>query len=415
METVLEPIAELPFFVVLLLLLALARVMGELMERMGQPSMMGEILAGVILGPSLLNLIHVNAELEVFSQLGVFMLVIIAGMEISVDSIIKGLQGKNIFISLAGFFIPLFMGLLLGTVFQLHVVETIFISLCISITALPISVRILMDLGKLNTDIGNKIISVAIFNDVVALSILGIVMDSLKSSPGNINQIPLSAIGLSVGYTLLKVILFMAAVYVAFRLLDKLTKHRNYTKTRIDRIVGKLKSKESLFAIIFVFILAFASLSELVGLHFVIGAFFGAMLLSHELLGKENFHIVEKSTSTIAMGFLAPIFFATIGLEFQISAMNNLALLAAVLIISFVSKIFGGYIGGKLAGFTDRGALTIGIGLNGRGIMELVIANIALSGGYISSATFSILVVMGILTTFSTPFLLKKAFATNEY
>lgn len=94
-----------------------------------------------------------------------------------------------------------------------------------------------------NTDIGNKIISVAIFNDVVALSILGIVMDSLKLSPSNINNIPLSAIGLSVGYTLLKVIIFMIAIYVAFRLLDKLTKRRNYTKTRIDRIVSKLKAK----------------------------------------------------------------------------------------------------------------------------------------------------------------------------
>ena len=200
MNTVLEPIAELPFFVILLLLLAFARVLGELMERIGQPAMMGEILAGILLGPSVLNLIHMNSELTVFSQLGVFMLVIIAGMEISVVQIVEGLKGKNILISLAGFFIPLVMGLATGFVFELALVETLFISLCISITALPISVRILMDLNKLNTDIGNKIIAAAIFNDVVALSILGILLDGLKtSSPGDYNQVSLTSIALSVG------------------------------------------------------------------------------------------------------------------------------------------------------------------------------------------------------------------------
>lgn len=411
MNTVLEPIADLPFFVILLLLLAFARVLGELMERIGQPAMMGEILAGILLGPSVLNLIHMNSELTVFSQLGVFMLVIIAGMEINVVQIVEGLKGKNILISLAGFFIPLIMGLGMGFIFKLDLVESLFISLCISITALPISVRILMDLNKLNTDIGNKIIAAAIFNDVVALSILGILLDGLKtSSPGVYNQVTLSAVALSVGFTLLKVIAFILLVYIAFRVIDRLSEKKNYTKLKIDRMVGALKSKESLFAIIFVFILAFASVSEAVGLHFVIGAFFGAMLLSHELLGKENFKIVEKSISTIAMGFLAPIFLTTVGLQFSLGSLTNIPLLCGVLIVSFISKIVGGYLGGKGAGFSDRDALTIGVGLNARGIMELVIANIALSAGFISSGTFSILVLMGIVTTFSTPLLLKKIF-----
>jgi Kef-type K+ transport system membrane component KefB len=411
MNTVLEPIAELPFFVILLLLLAFARVLGELMERIGQPAMMGEILAGILLGPSVLNLIHMNSELTVFSQLGVFMLVIIAGMEISVVQIVEGLKGKNILISLAGFFIPLVMGLATGFVFELALVETLFISLCISITALPISVRILMDLNKLNTDIGNKIIAAAIFNDVVALSILGILLDGLKtSSPGDYNQVSLTSIALSVGFTLLKVIAFIVLVYIAFRIIDRLSQKKNFTKIKIDRMVGTLKSKESLFAIIFVFILGFASVSEAVGLHFVIGAFFGAMLLSHELLGRENFKIVEKSISTIAMGFLAPIFLTTIGLQFKLSSLTNIPLLIGVLVVSFVSKIVGGYLGGKGAGFSDRDSLTIGVGLNARGIMELVIANIALAAGFISSGTFSILVLMGIATTFSTPLLLKKIF-----
>lgn len=408
MNNVLEPIAELPFFVVLLLLLALARVMGELMERIGQPAMMGEILAGILLGPSVLNIIHVNSELTVFSQLGVFMLVIIAGMEINVVNIIDGLKGKNLFISLAGFFIPLFSGLLVGYLFELEIVETLFISLCISITALPISVRILMDLGKLHTDIGNKIVSAAIFNDVVALSILGILMDGIESSGKDYNQISLTNISISIGFTLLKLLAFILLVYISFRIVDRLSQKKNYTKMKIDKMVRALKSKESLFAIIFVFILAFASVSEAVGLHFVIGAFFGAMLLSNELLGKENFKIAEKSVSTIAMGFLVPIFLATVGLQFQLDTLYNIPFLLVIIFVSFASKIVGGYLGSKLAGYNNNEAITIGVGLNARGIMELVIADIALKAGFINHGTFSILVLIGIVTTFATPFLLKK-------
>jgi len=405
-----EPIAHLPFFVILLLLLAFARVFGELMERWGQPSMIGEILAGILLGPSLLNLIHLNSELKVFAEVGVFLLIIIAGMEIKVQDVLEGLKGKNLIISLFGFFLPLLSGFAIGYFLNLDIVETIFISLCISITALPVSVRILLDLGKLNTDVGKKIISVAIFNDVAALAILGIVLDVMKDGKTDITIIPITSILASVGITLLKVLLFMIVVISAFRIIDRLTRKKDYMRLKLDILVRKLKSKESFFAIMFIFILCFASLSELVGLHFIVGAFFGAMLLSHELLGKDNFEKMEKSTSNIAMGFLAPVFFATLGLEFEVSSLNNILLIVWVLVVSFSSKIFGGYFGSKLAGYSDRDSFSIGIGLNGRGIMELVIANIALTNGYISANTFSVLVLMGILTTLSTPLLLKKVF-----
>ena len=112
----------------------------------------------------------------------------------------------------------------------------------------------------------------------------------------------------------------------------------------------------------------------------------------------------------MAMGFLAPIFFAGIGLEFNISSISNVALLLAVLLVSYSSKIMGGFLGGTLAGLGSRVSLTLGLGLNARGIMEIVIANIAYRNGLISTEIFSILVIMGVLTTLTTPLLLKKAF-----
>ena len=131
------PSLELPFFANLLLLLVLARFFGEIMERFKQPAMIGEILAGVLLGPTILNFIHRTEELKVISELGVFLLVIIAGLEINLDDIVKSLKGRNIVISLLAFFVPITSGFFVGRYFELDVMSTIFIGLCVAITALP--------------------------------------------------------------------------------------------------------------------------------------------------------------------------------------------------------------------------------------------------------------------------------------
>lgn len=395
---------ELPFFVNLLMLLVVARLMGELMERYNQPAMIGEILAGIILGPSLLALVYYNLELKVFSEMAVFLLVIMAGLEINPHEVRNAIRGRKIWIAILAFVIPISSGILIGQIFSLDIMITTFLSLCISITALPVSVRILMDLKKLNTDIGQKIITVAIFNDVIALMILGILIDNRGE------QTTYSEVATSIGYTLLKVLAFLLILALAYRLIDNASKKGDYVKTLLDKIVAFLKGKESLFAILFCFILLFASISELVGLHFVVGAFFAAMLLTKEVLGSEHYKTLEKTTSTITMGFLAPIFFAAIGLQFEIFSLDNIPLLIAVIIVSFGSKIIGGYIGARFAGMNHKASVTMGIGLNARGIMELVIANIALSEGIIDTSLFSILVIMGLLTTIATPFLLKRAF-----
>ena len=154
------PSLELPFFVNLLLLLVLARALGEIFERFKQPAMIGEILAGVILGPSVLNFIHRTEDLKVISDLGVFLLVILAGLEIQFDDILKSLRGRSFVISVLAFFLPIVCGFFVGKAFGQDVMTTVFIGLCVAITALPVSIRILMDLGKLNSTVGQKIVSV---------------------------------------------------------------------------------------------------------------------------------------------------------------------------------------------------------------------------------------------------------------
>ncbi len=402
------PAFELPFFVNILILLVVARVFGEIMERFNQPAMIGEILAGVVLGPALLNFIHRTEDIKVISELGVFLLVILAGLEINLDDVLKSLKGKNIIISLSAFFLPIFSGFAVGKLFHQDVMTTVFIGLCVAITALPVSIRILMDLGKLNSPLGQKIVSVAIFDDVMALTILGILLD-LKDVEKTFYSITTTTI-----YTLLKLAFFLIVVVISYRLIKRFTKEENFIEQQLNKVLGFLKGKESLFAILFVFILIFASITEAVGLHFIIGSFVAAMLINKDLIGEKHLNTVHNTTNSMAMGFLAPIFFAGIGLEFKFEAISNYWLLIAIVFVSFASKIAGGFIGGRAAGLKNRESIVLGIGLNARGIMELVIANIAYQAKLINSEIFSMLVIMGLLTTLTTPFLLKRVFKSID-
>ncbi len=398
------PHLVLPFFTNLLILLVTARIFGEILERIKQPAMIGEIIAGIIVGPSVLNIIHRTEDIKVISDLGIFLLVIMAGLEINVDDILRSLRGRNIIISISAFFIPIVSGLAVGYFFGLEIMTTTFLALCVAITALPVSIRILVDLGKLNSVVGQKIISVAIFDDVIALSILGVLLN-VKDTDRSF-----AAVLKAGGVSLLKLAIFVALLSAVYLLLKKLTKRGNYLEQSLNRVIGFLKGREPLFAIFFAFVLLFSTFTETLGLHFIVGTFFASMLISDSLIGRDNLKTIERTTSNIAMGFLAPIFFAGIGLEFNVSSITNISLLLAVIVVSYLSKISGGYIGGRFAGLSSIVSFTLGIGLNARGIMELVIANIAHKEGVISDEIFSILVIMGVLTTITTPVMLRRLF-----
>jgi Kef-type K+ transport system membrane component KefB len=395
---------QLPFIVNLLILLLSAKLLGELAERLGQPSMIGEVLAGVILGPSLFNIISAPGEIKVIAELGVFMLIVLAGMEIEVEEIRNSIRGRNIWIALLGFLVPMASGIAIGLFFHFSNTFTIFLGLCIAITALPVSIRILMDLGKLKTAVGQRIISAAIFNDIVALLVLGIILDFNDESK-NIKDLTFSIL-----FTAMKVGVFTLVLVIAYRFFKFAKRKVNVINPRMNKFLLYLRGKESIFALVILFVLIFSSIAELLGLHFVVGAFFGAILIPRSMFANRDFEKVQRSISGITMGFLAPIFFATMGISFNFSALNDGLLLIVVLIASFFSKIFGGYLGGRLAGFNQAKSLTLGLGLNARGIMELVIANIALAKGFIDISVFSILVLMALLTTILTPFLLKEGF-----
>ena len=159
-----------------------------------------------------------------------------------------------------------------------------------------------MDLGKLSPELGQKIISVAIFNDVFALMFFGMFWNN-RNAVLTIESF-LKVIFLS----FIKLFTFIFILTIAYLLIKKMVQKGNYIKIYLDKIISLLKIKEPLFTLFFIFILIFSTISENLGFHFIVGSFFASMLINETLIGKENLNIVQSSTSNIAMGLLAPIF-----------------------------------------------------------------------------------------------------------
>jgi len=401
-------VLQLPFFTNLLILLVAARILGELMARFRQPAMLGEILAGILLGPSVLGVMERTEEIKVISDLGIFLLVILAGLEIDMEDILRSIKGRNLLTSLLALAFPMTGGWMVGQLFGLDAPASLLIGLCMAITALPVGIRMLQDMGRLNTPIGQRLISVAIFDDVLALSLLGIIL-SLQNTDMSVAAISRAGI-----VSLLKLLALLGILGGAYYLLRRIIQKGNYLEDYLNKLLLILRGKEPLFAIFFAFILLFSTLTEGLGLHFIVGTFFAALLINETVVGPVHLKSIEKTTGNMAMGFLAPVFFAGIGLEFELRAISNLNLLATVLLVSVCTKFAGGYLGGLLAGLSHRNSVVLGTGLNARGIMEIVVANTAYAGGLINTEVFSILILMSGTAMIATPIVLKRAFAWND-
>jgi len=394
--------------VTILILLVVAKIAGEIMERFRQSSMMGEIMAGIILGPSVLALASPSNELNAIADISIFLLVFIAGLEMKMDDIRIAIKSGSVFVGGLGFIIPFFLGIFVSLSFGQDIIASIFIGLCISITALPVAIRILMDLGMLNSKIGKMLIASVITDDVTAIVILSIVLRVGSSSD------PFAGL-VDALLVLLKVFAFVSIILLVDKIITKQSKKLVMPiPIALRKVLAFLRGKESLFGITILSVLLFAGIAEWLGLHFVVGTFFGSLLLSRDILGKKNFESVERAASQVTFGFLAPIFFVYIGLNFALNSLTNIPFVAVILIISIAGKVLGGFSGGKLANLSNKDGLVLGIGMNGRGIMELVVASIGYTNGLIDVSIFSTLVLMAIVTTMITPILLKQAFAKTS-
>lgn len=397
--------------IVILIVLLVARILGELMERIGQPGILGEIIAGVVLGIIILQFpgslpwfsnIQGDRAFQILWQLGIFFLMFMAGMEMEVKELARASK-KGIAIALGGVVIPFALGFGLGQIFlpgsEYKFLQSFFLGTALSITAIAVSVRVLMDLKQIQTRVGHTIISAAVIDDIIGLVLLSLLLGALKT--GGIPQ------GGELVFLIIKVLgfFFLAIIFGKFLL--------PFITARFTR----LKSKEFEFSMAIVIALLFGALAEYIGLHFIMGAFVVGLMIKENVFKTEVVEDIKERVSGITLGFLAPIFFISIGLHLDLAAFSSfggIVFTIALIGAAILGKLVGCGGVAKLLKFSFRESLIIGVGMNGRGAVEIIIAVIALEAGLFAlplspvvSSIFSGIVIMAIITTFITPIGLK--------
>ncbi len=391
----------LDFLIALVIVIFAAKMGGYISTRFRQPSVLGELLVGLILGPTILNILFswplfhepelLKEALTLMAELGVIMLMFLAGLELHLPELLR--SGKvSAFSGILGVLVPLGTGYGTAVLFGVQSTEALFIALTLSATSVSISAQTLMELGVLRTRVGLGLLGSAVFDDILVILLLSV---SFVLVSGGVSE------GLGgVAVTVLGMVAYLiAAILVGLFLLP-----------RLAIWVERLPISQGIVAFTLIVILFFAWAAEVIGgMAAITGAFLVGLFLARTPF-KER---IERGVSTMAYGFFVPIFFVNIGLTVNMRAVGDNAILfaVAITIVAVVSKIIGSGLGGLLSGFKRREAMQLGIGMVSRGEVGLIVATFALSEGLLSVGNYSIVVFMIIVATLITPPMLRAAFS----
>ncbi|MDX1646670.1 MAG: cation:proton antiporter [Longimicrobiales bacterium] len=396
---------------ILLILLLVTRIFGELAVRLKQPALVGELTSGILLGivirqwPSAIPFLAELGENEIFqalTDLGVFFLMLLAGLEMRPKDIVEA-SARSIVIAVSGLLLPLTAGFALAWWFlpdsSVKIAQAAFVGTALAITAVPVAVRVLMDLGQLDTRAGRIIVSAAVFDDVLSLVILAVLVALI-----NTGELPDTAgmLQLFLGV----VVFFVVTVTVGVYLLP-----------RLAPLIDRLRSDEFDFTLLLIVGFAFAVLAERLGLHFILGAFMAGLFFMRRTVDEGTYSSVRERVSGVTSGFLGPLFFASIGLHLQVDAVGTAPLFLGLLIAAaFATKLLGAGVPAYLSGMPGRASLAVGMAMSSRGAVELIIADVALEAGLferpeptpgIVDALFSSVVIVAIVTTLLVPICLR--------
>ena len=394
-------------FYILLILLVITRALGEVAVRLGQPALVGELLAGIALGavirfsPSSFPVMHAIPDNEVFTaitDLGIFFLMLMTGLEMRPKEVAEKSKGA-MFIALGGLIIPLLVGFLLGWLFlpqsNVRLAQALFIGTALAITAVPVAAKVLMDMDKLRSTAGKMIVSAAIVDDILGLLLLAVLTAVIRTG-----EMPDPTGLLLLGG---QIILFMAIV----------TTIGLYILPHLERVFHRSMSEEFEFSILLVVAFGFAVLAEALHMHFILGAFAAGLFFTKRTMDTDVFKGVQSRISGITTGFLAPVFFASIGLHLDVTAFTSIPMFLVVLIVAAIfCKLIGAGLPAYWIGLSGKDSMIVGIGMSGRGAVELIVADIALRAGLFShpdptpalvANLFSAIVIMAVVTTLMTP------------
>ena len=382
-------------FLIAIILLA-AKAAGYLSVRLGQPSVLGELLVGILLGPSLLDLLHLpfitghlGETIKELGELGVLLLMFIAGLELHLDELTRNTKVSAL-AGIMGVLAPVALGAGTGLLFGFGWESALFLGLTLGATSVSISAQTLMELKVLRTRVGLGLLGAAVFDDVMIILLLSIFLAVVSGGT--------SAAGIL--WILVKMILFLVAS-TAFGL---------YVLPKLVRITRRLPISQGVLSLAMVILLFYGVAAEVLGGMAAITGSFLAGLMFARCEEKER---LERGVSALAYGLFVPIFFVSIGLAVNVRDLKGevLLLTAVIIVVAIASKFFGSGLGARWAGFTWRESWQMGAGMVSRGEVGLIVANVGIGAGLVTGSEFSAIVGMVLATTIVTPPMLRALFA----
>ena len=390
-------------------MLIISRIFAELGKKLKLPVVMGELIVGIILGPTILGMLYpdifnylfprtgnIPIALDGIFSLSVIMLLFVAGMEVQLSLVLK--QGKvAVYTSLFSMVIPFFTGFAVAwffpEIFSISnehgpkLLFALFFGTALSISALPVIARILMDMNLFKTNIGMVIIASAMFNDLLGWLIFSFVLSLTHTNDGE---------HLSLWYTIIYIIGFgLFMLTIGKKIIDK----------TLPWMQTKLSWPGGVLSISLGICLLSAALTEAINIHAILGAFIAGIAFG------DSVHLREQAREIIhqfVTNFFAPLFFVSIGLKINFIENFDPVIVSIVLVLAFVGKVLGATIGARLGGMSKNHSLAVGFGMNARGAMEIILGTLALNAGLISKPIFVALVIMALVTSLTSGPLMKK-------
>lgn len=390
-------------------MLIMSRMVGELGKKIGLPMVMGELLVGIGLGPTVLGACFPGAYAYLFPftasagfslaldgilSLSVIMLLFVAGLELQLSQVVRHGRvaictgfGSMVLPFVSGFAVaylfPQWFGVPTGSAD--HLLFALFLGTAMAISALPVIARILLDLKLFKTEVGMVIISAAIFNDVAGWLVFSFILSMVARDGGSSE----------VGATIVYIVAFSAFM---------LTVGRFLCNRALPWIQTKLSWPGGVLALSLGLCLLSAAFTESIRIHAILGAFIAGITIGDSAHLREHARVIMHQFVT---NFFAPLFFVSIGLKVNFLLHFDWLIVSIVLVLAFVGKVVGASLGARLGGMGSRHALAVGFGLNARGAMEIILGSLAYEAGLISQPVFVALVVMALVTSIASAPLMR--------
>ena len=367
------------------LIILIVKTFELITQRIHIPKALGSSIAGIVLGPAVLNLVQSNELIEFISKIGIIFIMFIAGMETSLKRFLSGTR-NYIVIAFLGVVFPLLMGFMFSFAYKINLELNLFFGVVITATSVSMTLQSLIDLKKIKTNVGIAILGAGVVDDILGVTFLTILLNST-----NLTLAGLAIIGLKIIIFLLIAILIAYVMHNIFNWIEQRSKPT-------DRL--------PIFSLAFALI--FSYFAESLGVSGIIGSYIAGLAIGNT----RQANYIKSHVDTLVLMFFSPIFFASIGLKLQTLAMpvNVWLFILLFVAVAIISKVIGNGIGAMICGYTKSEALQIGLGMTARGEVALIMVEEALRLNIIGQEVFSIIVISILLTTLLSPILFTLSY-----